>query len=136
VHLVEKRSSRNTRDERQQSFRIYCQRSQGLSTTTTMAMAPSNNPMRADEGELWGEEPIVTSSASAPAFHETPRYVRRDPSRDREREESFRDHPRSSSTEKREQFHRSETQPLSSTRTYFGEDPSMVSAKNLQERHE
>jgi hypothetical protein len=35
-----------------------------------MAMAPSNNPMRAVEEELWGEEPIVTSSASAPALQE------------------------------------------------------------------
>jgi hypothetical protein len=97
-----------------------------------MAMAPSNNPMRADEGELWGEEPIVTSSASAPALHETPRYVRRDPSRDREREEGFKDHPRSWSTEKRDKSHRSETQPLPSTRSYFGEDPSMVSVRTCK----
>jgi hypothetical protein len=99
-----------------------------------MAMAPSNNPMMADEGHscLCGEEPIGTSSASAPALHETPRYVRRDQSRDREREEGFLDHPRSSSTEKREQLHRSETQPFSITRTYFGDDPSVVSARTVR----
>jgi hypothetical protein len=97
-----------------------------------MAMAPSNNPMRAAVEELWGEEPIVTSSASAPALQETPRYVRREPSRDREREEDFRDHPRSSSTEKRDQYSRSETQPLLFTRSYLGEDPSMVSVSRAR----
>jgi hypothetical protein len=97
-----------------------------------MAMAPSNNPMRAVEEERWAEEPKVTSSASAPTLQETPRYVRQEPSRDREREEDIRDHPRSSSTEKREQSHWAETHPLSFTRSYCGEDPSMVSVQSCK----
>jgi hypothetical protein len=97
-----------------------------------MAMAPSNNPMRAEDVEFWGEEPGVTSSASAPALQETPRYFRREPSRDREREVDFREHLRSSSTEKRDQSSRSETQPLSFTRSYLRDDPSMVSAKSCK----
>jgi hypothetical protein len=85
-----------------------------------MATGPSNNPMMSGEGHfcLWGEEPIVTYSASAPALHETPLHSRRDQSRDREREECFSDHPRSASTEKRESSHRTETQPYLTTRTY------------------
>jgi hypothetical protein len=99
-----------------------------------MAMAPSNNPMMSGDGRscLWGEEPIGTSSTSAPALHETPHHVRRDPSRDREREEGFLDHPRSSSTEKRVQLLRSETQPFSTTRAYYGDGPSMVSARTAR----
>jgi hypothetical protein len=97
-----------------------------------MAMAPSNNLMRADGGELWGEESIVTSSASAPALQETPRYVRREPSRDHEREEGLEDQPRSSSTEKRDQSHRSETQPLSYTTTFLDADPTMVTVRSCR----
>jgi hypothetical protein len=72
----------------------------------------------------------ATSAASAPALQETPRYVRREPSRDRERKVEFREHLHSSSTEKRDQSSRSETQPLSFTRSYIGDDPSMVSTKS------
>jgi hypothetical protein len=88
--------------------------------------------MRADGGELWGEESIVTSSASAPALQETPRYVRREPSRDHEREEGLKDQPRSSSTEKRDQSHRSETQPLSYTTTFLDADPTMVTVRSCR----
>jgi hypothetical protein len=97
-----------------------------------MAMAPSNNPMRAEDVEFCGEEPGATASASAPTLQETPRYVRREPSREREGEDDFRDYTRGSSTEKRDQSYRSEMQPPSSIRTYLSEKPTMVSVQSYK----